>query len=69
MDDVYVIGRNVLSFLKQFMHLLPEGPPSAPAYEIRGASHNNSSTMVENPGILLTVKKSDMASENKLKGI
>ena len=34
MDDVHVIGRNVLSRVKRIMHALLEGPPSAPAYEI-----------------------------------
>lgn len=37
MDDVHVIGRNVLSRIKRTMHALPKDPrpPSAPAYEVR----------------------------------
>ena len=34
--DVHVVGRNVLSCVKLFMHLFPEGRPSGPAYEIHG---------------------------------
>ena len=36
LNDVHVLGCNVLSCVKLFMHLLPEGLPSTPAYEIRG---------------------------------
>ena len=35
-NDVHIIGRNVFSCMKLFMHLLTEGLPSTPAYEIRG---------------------------------
>lgn len=38
MDDVYAVGRNVLSRVKQIIHALPEAPRYAPAYEICGYS-------------------------------
>lgn len=60
MGDMHVAGRNVLSCMKQFMHLLPEGHPSALAYEIRGYDQSRIAQqlipMVEYPAILLTLK-------------
>ena len=38
LNDVHVIGRNVLLCVKLFMHLLSEGLPSTPTYEIHGYS-------------------------------
>ena len=38
LNDVHVIGRNVLSCVKRFVHLPSEGLPFSPAYEICGYS-------------------------------
>ena len=40
MDDVHVVGRNVLSCVKEIMHTLPEEPPSAPAFEITDTANH-----------------------------